>query len=103
MAWAYIVRCSDDSYYVGSTINLPARIQQHNHGGGAKYTASRRPVELVWAMEFDSVRDAFFAEKQIQNWSRAKREALIDGRIDDLPQLSRGRHGWMKRGANRPE
>ena len=62
-----------------------------------KYTARRRPVVLVWAMEFDHVRDAYYAEKQIQNWSRAKREALIEGRIDDLSVLSRGRTGWMGR------
>ena len=101
MGWAYIVRCADDSYYVGSTINLSARIGQHNAGGGAKYTSHRRPVVLVWAMEFDHVRDAYFAEKQIQNWSRAKREALIEGRIEDLSVLSRGRTGW--RGRRNPE
>jgi putative endonuclease len=99
MAWVYIVRCSDDSYYVGSTIDLDARLAQHNRGGGAKYTERRRPVVLVWAAEYDNVADAFIVEKQIQNWSRAKREALIEGRLDDLPLLSRGRHGWMKRDA----
>ena len=95
MAWVYIVRCSDGSYYVGSTTDLNARIQQHNLGGGARYTETRRPVVLVWALEFPSVRAAFFAEKQIQNWSRAKREALIEGRVEELPMLSRGRSGWM--------
>ena len=97
MAWVYILRCADDSYYVGSTTNLDARIAQHNAGGGAKYTTWRRPVVLVWAMEYYNVADAFIVEKQIQNWSRAKREALIEGRLDDLPSLSRGRKGWMKR------
>ncbi|HSK48816.1 MAG TPA: GIY-YIG nuclease family protein, partial [Coriobacteriia bacterium] len=103
MAWVYMLRCSDGSYYVGSTTNLPARLIQHNNGGGATYTERRRPVVLVWAMEFDNVRDAFLAEKQIQNWSRAKREALIEGRLDDLPLLSRGRTGWMKRGVTGPD
>jgi putative endonuclease len=42
--------------------------------------------------------DAYLYEKQIQNWSRAKRQALIDGSLDDLPELARGRRGWMKRG-----
>jgi len=101
MGWAYIVRCADDSYYVGSTVNLPARIAQHNEVGGAKYTSRRRPVVLVWAMEFESIRDAYFAEKQIQNWSRAKREALIEGRLEDLSVLSRGRTGWMSRNEGR--
>ena len=90
MAFTYIVQCSDGSYYVGSTRSLERRIVQHNHGGGSAYTAHRRPVVLVWAMEFDRVDQAFFAEKQIQGWSRAKRQALIDGRLDDLPALARG-------------
>ena len=99
MAWVYILKCADDSYYVGSTIDLNARLMQHNHGGGSRYTARRRPVVLVWAMEFYNVADAFIVEKQIQNWSRAKREALIEGRLDDLPLLARGRKEWMKREA----
>jgi putative endonuclease len=97
MAWVYMLRCADGSYYVGSTIDLSARVVQHNKGGGAKYTSHRRPVVLVWAMEYDNVADAYAAEKQIQNWSRAKREALIEGRLGDLPALSRGRTGWMRR------
>ena len=98
MAWVYILRCSDGSYYVGSTTALSRRVEQHNSGTGAKYTSTRRPVELVWAMEFTSIREAYAAEKQIQNWSRAKREALIAGRLGDLPLLARGRVGWSKRG-----
>jgi predicted GIY-YIG superfamily endonuclease len=53
---------------------------------------------LLWAAEFENVVDAFAFEKQVQNWSRAKREALIDGRLGDLPGLARGRTGYMKRG-----
>jgi putative endonuclease len=98
MAWTYILKCADDSYYVGSTTNLVARFHQHSTGVGAVYTRSRRPVELVWAWEFERVTHAFALEKQVQNWSRAKREALIAGRFDDLPALARGRNGWMKVG-----
>jgi putative endonuclease len=97
MASVYILECSDGSYYVGSTTDLHARLAQHQEGLGAAYTARRRPVALVWAMEFDSVVDAFAFEKQVQNWSPAKREALIEGRMDDLPALARGRTGYMSR------
>jgi putative endonuclease len=97
MAWVYILQCSDGSYYVGSTTDLPARLMQHELGMGAAYTARRRPVTLAWAMEFASVVDAFAFEKQVQNWSRAKRQALIDGRLDDLPALARGHTGYMSR------
>jgi putative endonuclease len=92
MPWAYIVRCSDNSFYVGSTRDLEHRIAQHNAGEGAGYTRRRRPVTLVWAAEFRSVDDAFRAEKQVQGWSRAKRLALIEGRLDDLPGLASRAH-----------
>ena len=92
MGCAYIVECADGSYYVGSTVHLEQRISQHNLGLGAKYTRlpRRRPVRLVWAAKFDRIDDAFHFEKQVQGWSRAKREALIEGRIADLPALARG-------------
>jgi putative endonuclease len=92
MGWAYIIECADGSYYVGSTVDLERRISQHNLGLGATYTriSRRRPVTLVWAAQFDRIDDAFRFEKQVQGWSRAKRKALIEGRIHDLPGLARG-------------
>ena len=87
----YILQCADDSYYVGSTWNLEKRLWEHNQGLGAKYTASRLPVELVFAQEFDSIAEAYQREKQVQGWSRAKREALIQGDYDALPELSRNK------------
>jgi len=89
MAWIYILKCADGSYYVGSTVDLEARIWQHNEGIGAQYTARRRPVEMVFAMEYDSIQDAFNQEKHIQGWSRAKKEALIRGDFEALPALAR--------------
>ena len=88
MPHAYIVRCSDDSFYVGSTRDLERRLFEHNEGVGASYTRRRRPVTLVWAGEFARIDEAFAMEKRIQGWSRAKRIALIEGRTDDLPTLS---------------
>ena len=93
MAWTYILKCADGSFYVGSTRDLDGRVWKHNEGLGAKYTRPRRrrPVTLVWAAEFDRVDEAFFFEKQIQGWGRAKRIALIEGRWEDLPELARRR------------
>ena len=85
----YILQCADDSYYVGSSWNLEKRLWEHNQGIGAKYTARRLPVELVFAQEFDSIAEAYQREKQVQNWSRVKREALIKGDFDSLPALAR--------------
>jgi putative endonuclease len=88
MPHVYILRCSDGSFYVGSTWDLERRVSEHNLGIGAAYTRRRRPVELVWAADYDRVDEAYAMEKRIQGWSRAKRQALIDGRTDELTTLS---------------
>jgi putative endonuclease len=90
MAWTYILECADGSLYVGSTIDLEHRVSEHDLGLGAAYTRPRRrrPVRLVWAAQFSRIDDAFAYEKQIQGWSRAKRLALIEGRLADLPDLA---------------
>ena len=90
-AYVYILECADGSYYVGSTRDIDARVEQHASGAGARYTRARRPVRLVYHCEFESVAEAFAMEKRIQGWSRAKRLALIEGRFDELPRLSRKR------------
>ncbi|NQT63145.1 MAG: GIY-YIG nuclease family protein [Candidatus Marinimicrobia bacterium] len=87
--FVYILQCSDGSYYTGSTKDLERRIQQHQAGEGAKYTQQRRPLKLIYAEEFDRIDVAFYREKQIQSWSRKKKEALIEGQLDDLPGLSK--------------
>jgi len=89
MAWMYILKCADDSYYVGSTKNLELRFAQHQSGKGSRYTSGRLPVELVYGEEYDRVADAYAREKQIQNWSRAKRKALINGDVEALPQFAK--------------
>jgi len=91
MPHMYILECSDGSYYVGSTRDLPHRLSQHESGQGAEYTRRRLPVKLVFSAEFDRVEEAYSWEKQVQNWSRAKRIALIEGRITDIPQLAKKR------------
>ncbi len=90
MPWTYILRCSDDSYYVGSTIDLERRLSEHNSPDlGPLYTRRRRPVELAWCGWYERVSDAFAFEKQVQGWSRAKREALIEEDWDALPFLAK--------------
>jgi len=103
MPWTYIVECADGSYYVGSTVDLGRRVAEHNEGIGATYTRRRRPVRLVWAAEFERVFDAYLFEKRVQNWSRAKRIALIEGRFDALSDLAS--RSWLarrERGALKP-
>ena len=88
-AYMYILECSDGSYYTGSTKDLVLRLQQHSHGEGANLTKKRLPVKLVYYEEFQRIDEAFHREKQVQGWSRKKKEALIKGSENDLPLLSR--------------
>jgi putative endonuclease len=87
----YILECRDGSYYVGSTKHLERRVWQHGQGEGAAYTRRRLPVRLVFAREFERIDEAFAMEKQIQGWSRAKRIALINGDLNQLPDLAKKR------------
>jgi len=91
-AYVYIVRCSDGSYYTGSTRGeLYKRIAEHNAGTFEGYTSTRRPVELLYSQYFGQITDAIEAERQVKGWTRAKKEALIAGDLDRLRQLSRNR------------
>ncbi len=88
IGFMYILECSDGSYYTGSTKDLEARIIQHQEGKGANHTRKRLPVKLVYVEQYNSIARAFYREKQIQGWSRAKKEALINGEIDSLNGLA---------------
>ena len=84
----YILICFNDLYYTGSTIDLDIRIAQHQTGKGANFTKKHLPIKLVYFEEFDRIDDAFYREKQIQGWSRKKKEALIHGNSNQLHKLS---------------
>ncbi|NVN84832.1 MAG: GIY-YIG nuclease family protein [Rhodopseudomonas sp.] len=89
-AYLYFVRCSDGSLYIGTArSSLELRIAQHNSGAFEGYTASRRPVVLVFSEWFDRVTDAIENERKLKKWSRAKKEAFIRGDVDALRQLSK--------------
>ena len=89
MAWMYILECIDGSYYTGSTKDLERRLNEHQEGRGARYTTRRLPVKLVYSEEYERVSDAFYREKQVQGWRRAKKEALINGTPKYLPALAK--------------
>ena len=90
--WMYILRCSDGSYYTGSTRDLEGRLYEHQNGLGAVFTKKRLPIKLVYCEEFERIDDAFYREKQVQGWSRAQKEALIQGQYDLLPKLAKTRN-----------
>lgn len=87
--YVYILECSDGSYYTGSTKNIEKRLKEHQSGLGANHTAKRLPVVLVYLEEFHRIDKAFYREKQIQGWSRKKKEALIHKNEHLLPNLSK--------------
>ena len=84
----YILKCFDETYYCGSTINLKRRIQQHQNGDGANYTKNRLPVKLLYYEIYPRIDLAFFREKQVQKWRRQKKEVLMNGEKMKLPQLA---------------
>lgn len=89
MAFVYMLRCADGSYYVGSTrATLEQRVAEHNDGTFGGYTAKRRPVLLFWHQEFQLITDAIAVERKLKGWSRAKKEALISGDYDRVRELS---------------
>ena len=77
MNCAYLLRCRDGSLYAGWTNDLAARVKAHNAGVGAKYTRSRRPVELVYFEEFTEKSDAMSREARLKQLSRAEKLKLI--------------------------
>src|SRR6476469_9675870 len=89
--YVYILECCDGTYYTGHTDNLDQRMAQHGRGEGAKYTARRLPLKLVWTADFQTRTEAFELERRLHGWSRAKKEALMRGDFEALPGLSRNR------------
>ncbi len=88
--YVYILECSDGSYYVGLARNgLDNRLGEHNEGRYRGYTFSRRPVKLVWSQDFIRLTQAIALERQIKGRRRDKKKALITGRYDLLPELSK--------------
>ncbi|MGB3846880.1 MAG: GIY-YIG nuclease family protein [Sphingopyxis sp.] len=77
--WTYILLCADGRYYTGHTDNLEYRIGQHQSGLIEGFTSSRLPVRLMWSQDFATRFEALEAEMRIKKWSRAKKEALIQG------------------------
>jgi putative endonuclease len=95
----YMLRCVDGSYYTGTYRgeDIATRVSEHNstHFADA-WTSSRRPVELVFSEVFETITDAIAAERRIKGWSRAKKEAMIAGKWDELPVLAKRRQGFDK-------
>ncbi len=88
--FVYILKCSDNTYYTGVTNNVERRLLEHQLGDNkTAYTFKRRPVHLVFRAEFSNIEVAIEKEKQIKTWSKSKKEALINGDFELLPEMSK--------------
>lgn len=88
--YVYIILCSDGSYYVGMSNGVKKRFQEHQAGINPRcYTFKRRPLKLVYWERYDYVEDAILREDQLKGWRREKKEALINGKFEDLKGLSK--------------
>jgi predicted GIY-YIG superfamily endonuclease len=88
----YILHCSNGQFYTGSTNDLESRLAQHLNGEGANFTRKHLPFKLMYYEEFERIDDAFLREKQVQNWSKAKKEALIKKDRNRLHELAECRN-----------
>jgi putative endonuclease len=87
--YVYILRCADDSFYIGSAEDLDTRVRAHNDGRGAAYTFKHRPVHLVYSEAIGSETAAVKRERQLKRWSQGKKQALVEGNLKRLKQLSK--------------
>lgn len=78
MNYVYMLRCADGSIYTGWTNDLEKRVNAHNAGEGAKYTRSRRPVELVYYETFPEKNEALKREYALKQLKRSEKLKLIE-------------------------
>ncbi|MFB6146229.1 MAG: GIY-YIG nuclease family protein [Halobacteriaceae archaeon] len=83
--WVYVLRCADDTLYTGYTTDIERRVAEHDAGEGARYTRGRTPVELVYSEAHESRSAALSREYEIKQFSRDRKEALIDASDPDRP------------------
>ncbi len=87
MPFVYILKCNDGSLYTGSTTDLKKRLHEHNSlKSGAHYTKIRRPVELVYSEEMETLSLARKREVILKKLSREEKITLIRGSNSRAPQ-----------------
>jgi putative endonuclease len=77
--FVYILRCADQSLYIGHAEDVDRRVERHNRGEGAVFTRARRPVVVAYSERCGGLPAAVAREGQLKRWTRAKKEALIAG------------------------
>lgn len=78
-AFVYLLRCADGTFYTGWTFDVERRVRAHQQGQGARYTRTRRPVELVYRERLPSRRAAMRREIEIKRMSRLRKLRMAKG------------------------
>jgi len=91
-AWLYILRLKSGQLYIGSTIDLNRRVEEHYSGQACRTTKLDPLVKVVYSELLLTFSDARKREAQIKRWSRAKKEALVAGDMVKLRNLSKSRN-----------
>ena len=100
-AWFYILRLRSGRAYPGTTTHIEQRWRDHQSGQACRTTRLDPPTALVLCEPFETFSEARRREAQVKKWSRAKKEALISGDIDQLKKLAGNpkRHRWPSPGS----
>ena len=88
-AWFYVLRLLSGALYLGATTDLAARYQNHVSGKASRTTALDPPSCIIFSERYDTFKEARKREAQVKRWSRAKKEALIRGDLQELAKLSK--------------
>lgn len=94
--FVYILRCADQSLYVGRTQDLERRLAEHQNRQGCLYTALRLPAKMIFSQSFANENEAYAAEQQIKGWSRKKKEALVKNNWNEIVKLSNKKRNILR-------
>ncbi|MBI3866994.1 MAG: GIY-YIG nuclease family protein [Verrucomicrobia bacterium] len=79
----------NDCIYVGSTADLQRRLREHRSGCGCRTTSASRTIHFIHSESFPDQSSALAKERQLKGWTRAKKLALANRRLDDLRRLAK--------------
>ena len=90
-AYLYIFRLQSGNLYIGTTLDLHQRIQEHFEGRACRTTCLDPPSKIVHTEHYVTFREARKREDQLKRWTRAKKEALVSGDLGPLKKLAKSR------------
>jgi len=91
LAFVYILRCRDGSFYTGAAKDLAARLRRHEAGRASRYTRARRPLVLVWSRRVRGWSRALREECRIKRLPRSEKLRLVAGAVPQRPRIRGGR------------